>query len=161
MAKLEFRGLDEYVAQLNKIANSTDKYIGATIYHGADVVADAVKAAIIALPTDNRPYVKDGDMKTGPSARQKTGLINSFGITPMRKDGTITNVKLGFDGYNSIKTQAWPKGQPNNMIARSVESGTSFMKANRFMSKAVRSSKAQCELIMKQTLEAEISKLVK
>lgn len=160
MAKIEFRGLDEYVKQLNDIQAHTEEYCGKAIYKGADVVADAVKAAIQALPTDNRTYVKDG-MRSGPSNGQKAGLINSFGIAKMRQDGTLYNVKLGFDGYNSIKTKTWPKGQPNAMIARSVESGTSFMKANRFMNKTVNKSKGACEAVMKTTLENEISKLVK
>lgn len=160
MATLEFKGLDEYVKQLNDIRANTEEICGAAIYKGADVVADAVKAAIVSMPTDNRPYVKDGDMKTGPSARQKTGLINSFGIAPMRTDGTMLNVKLGFDGYNDIKTDNWPNGQPNSMIARSIESGTSFLKANHFMSKAVNGSKGACEQTMKNTFDAYLTELM-
>lgn len=159
MATLEFKGLDEYVKQLNDIQAHTEEYCGKAIYKGADVVADAVKSAIRALPTDNRTYVKDG-MKSGPSKGQKAGLINSFGIAKMRQDGTFYNVKLGFDGYNSIKTKAWPKGQPNAMIARSVESGTSFMKPNRFMSRAVNGSKGACEQTMKNTFDKYLTELM-
>jgi HK97 gp10 family phage protein len=159
MATLEFKGLDEYVKQLNDIQAHTDEFCGVAIYKGADVVADAVKSAIRALPTDNR-YVKSGDMKAGPSSMQKKGLIEGFGIAPMRKDGTLLNVKLGFDGYNDIKTDSWPNGQPNSMIARSIESGTSFMKANHFMSKAVNGSKGACEQTMKNTFDAYLTELM-
>lgn len=160
MAKIEFRGLDEYVKQLNRIESNTERYIGKALFDGAKVVADTVKASIVALPTDNRAY-KEDIMRTGPSTIQKKGLIDGFGVARARMDGTLWNVKLGFDGYNGVKSKKWPKGQPNSMIARSVESGTSFMRANRFMAKAVSSAKAQCEATMKRTLENEISKLVK
>lgn len=159
MAKLTVKGLDEYVEKLNDIQAHTKEFCGLALYNGADVLADAVKAEIIALPTDNRPYVKNG-MKTGPSAKQKTGLIDGFGIAKMRDEGTSYNVKLGFDGYNSVVTDAWPKGQPNSMIARSVESGTSFMAPNKFMSKAINGSKGRAEEEMQNTLETYLNNLM-
>lgn len=159
MASIKFEGLDEYVKELNDIQAHTKEYCGIAIYHGADVVADSVKAAIRALPTDNSSY-KKGGMKSGPTSAQKNGMISGFGIAKMRQDGTLYNVKLGFDGYNNVKTKAWPKGQPNSMIARSVESGTSFMRANRFMSKAVSRSKSACEQVMKTTFETYLTNLM-
>lgn len=161
MAKLEFRGIDKYVKQLNDIQAHTEEYCGIAIYHGADVVADTVKEAINALPTDNRVYVKLGQgMKNGPSEKQKKGLREGFGIASLRKDGTLLNVKLGFDGYNDIETNFWPRGQPNSMIARSIESGTTFMKANHFMRKAVNKSKKECERVMSNTFDSYLSKLM-
>lgn len=42
MAKWKFQGLDEYIAQLEKLTNDRE-YIGPTIYEGAAVVADEMK----------------------------------------------------------------------------------------------------------------------
>lgn len=57
MAKIEFKGLEEYIAKLNRLeALSRDKVIGAAVYDGAQIVADAVRASIQALPTDEGHY---------------------------------------------------------------------------------------------------------
>ena len=145
MAKIQFKGLDEYVSRLNKLNGDTDRLVKRTVYVGADVVADTIKQAINGLPTDNSSYKKDG-IRTGP---------------PMRKELTETNVKLGFDGYNRVVTKRWSQGQPNAMIARSIESGTSWMVKNPFVSKATRSAKKIAEEQMKKEFEEEIEKLMK
>lgn len=160
MAKIQFKGLDEYVSRLNKLNGDTDRLVKRTVYVGADVVADTIKQAINGLPTDNSSYKKDG-IRTGPTSIQKAGLVASFGITPMRKELTETNVKLGFDGYNRVVTKRWSQGQPNAMIARSIESGTSWMVKNPFVSKATRSAKKIAEEQMKKEFEEEIEKLMK
>ena len=35
----------------------------------------------------------------------KQGLLDGLGITPMRNDDGVWNVKIGFDGYNDMPTQ--------------------------------------------------------
>ena len=79
----------------------------------------------------------------------------------MRNDGGFRNVKIGFDGYNYVKTKTWPKGQPNAMVARSIESGTSWMSKQPFMRKAESSSKSRCEQAMADTINKELTKIVK
>lgn len=158
MAKLKFKGIDEYVAQLQKLENLSDESIGRAVYAGAAVVADAVKDAIRALPTDERT-VKDGDMLQGISRLQKAGLIDGFGIAPLRNENGYMHVKLGFDGYNSVKTKSYPQGQPNSVIARSVNSGTSFRQKIPFMDQAVRNNKDKCEQTMQEAFDKELRKL--
>lgn len=138
MAKIQVKLGDEYLAKINKLSLVTrDQVCGRAVYAGAAVAADAVRDEIKSLPTDNR-FVKGGDKLTGPGERQKQGLLDSLGVTPMSDDGRgFLNVKIGFDGYNKIKTKRWPKGQPNQMVARAVERGTSFMMQNPFMKRAV------------------------
>ena len=51
-----------------------------------------------------------------------------MGISPIKHDGDYINAKVGFDGYGSIPTKKYPKGVPNQLVARSVNSGTSFLK---------------------------------
>ena len=78
----------------------------------------------------------------------------------MRNDNGFYNVKIGFDGYNSVKTKTWPQGQPNMMVARAVESGTSWMQKQPFMRKAEQSSRSQCEKVMSETVDKEIEKII-
>lgn len=157
MAKLKFTGLDEYVSQLKKLEKVSRECIGAAIYDGAGLVADAVKENIQALPIDKR-YAGRSVMLNGITEEQKQGLIDGFGIAPLQDENGYLNVKLGFAGYNSQITKSHPGGQPNSMIARSVNSGTSFRQRIPFVDNAVRSNKAQCEAKMKETFDKELKK---
>lgn len=152
MAKLKLQGLEEYEQQLLKLRDLSREMIGEAIYEGAGLVADKVKASIQGLPIDNR-HVRSGEMLNGISNLQKAGLIDGFGIAPLQDEGGYLHVKLGFDGYNSVQTRAHPNGQPNSVIARSVNSGTSFRQRIPFVDNAVNSSKAAAEQKMKDTFD--------
>lgn len=159
MAKMKFEGLAEYEAQLLKVQELSRTAIGEAIYHGAKEIADAVKQNINALPVDNRTRVKEG-LINGVSDVQKQGLIESFGIAKLQDDGGYVHVKLGFDGYNSVTTKSFPNGQPNSMIARSVNSGTSFRRQIPFVDNAVSQHKAAAEQKMKEQFDKVLSKAV-
>lgn len=160
MATMKFKGLDDYIKKLERLSNNAEATIKKALYKGAGVAADSIKSSIEGINTDDRPHTGN-EMRTGPTTIQKIGLVRSFGISPMKtKAGTI-DVKLGFDGYNAVRSERWPKGQPNVMIARSVESGTSWMQKQPFMRKAERQAKALVELEIKKTLEEEIAKIIK
>ena len=91
--------------------------------------------------------------------RAKEGLIKSFGVTPMQKDRDgIYNVKLGFDGYNDVKTKKWANGQPNQLIARACESGSSAMIKQPFFRQAVQKTKRKAEARMAEVLDEKIKK---
>ena len=152
MAKLQFKGLDEYEKQLLKLKDVSRECIGQAIYKGAGVVADAVKANIESLPIDTR-HVKDGQMLTGITETQKQGLRDGFGISKMENENGYVHVKLGFAGYNGSVTRKYPNGQPNSVIARSVNSGSSFRQRIPFVDNAVNSSKSACEQTMVNTFD--------
>lgn len=160
MAKFQFEGVDDYIAQLHKLYDDTDEIIGAAIYDGAGVVMRSVVSAIENITVDNR-YGTETNKTVGPNSYQKEGLKRSVGIAELRKDGTFWNVKIGFDGYNGLQTMTWPNGQPNAMIARSIESGTSWMQKQPFMRKAENSSRVKCEQAMSEAIDREVTKRVK
>ena len=155
MASWKFEGLDEYLRQLEKLNQNADETIGKAIYEGAGLVARACASAIDALPVSNQ--YNSG----GITSVQKAGLKEGFGISHAQTDGDYRHVKLGFDGYNGQKTKKYPNGQPKSLIARSINSGTSWRKKNPFIDRATRASKASCEDIMKTVIETEITKTIK
>lgn len=159
MAKFQFEGVDTLIAQYKKLESNTEQIIGKAIYNGAGVVMKAVKGAVDGISTDNR-FGTPENMTTGPSSIQKMGLVHSLGIAKMRNDNGFYNVKIGFDGYNNVKTKTWPQGQPNMMVARAVESGTSWMQKQPFMRKAEQNSRKACEEAMSATVDAEINKIM-
>ena len=155
MARFEFGGIDTYIKQLNKLQAATkDDVIGKTVYAGAAVMADAVRATIQSLPEGKETEAIFGAI----TPAQKRGLLEGFGISRIEDDDGFVNVKLGFDGYNSVKTRKYPQGQPNALIARAVNSGTSFRKKTKFMDKTVNSKKKATEAKMAEVCDQEIKK---
>lgn len=169
MAKLAVgNGLDKYIEELNKLAKNTSEVLGKSIYVGAGIVADEVRKNIEKIPVSNssRRGTQSDPIDTITSA-QKTGLLQGFGISGMATRDGITNVKLGFEGYNSqvattsVKAKWTDKRQANIMIARSVEGGTSFRKKHPFVAPAVRATRKKAEAAMAEQLDKEIKAAMK
>lgn len=156
MATFKFEGIDEYIGKLKQFTVETETIIGEAVYDGADLVADATKSALESIPVDNRRWAKH---RKSISKVQKEALIESFGIAKLEDDKSFRNVKLGFDGYNPIKSERWPLGQPNIMIIRALESGTSFMPKNRIVSRTVNKTKKMCEQKMQESIDKNCKKI--
>lgn len=154
MATFQFEGVDNLIAQYQTLFDNARECIGKAIYEGADVVADAVKAEIKALPVSNQYQ------SAGLNSLQKKGLIDGFGIAKMQDTNGLLNVKLGFAGYNHYTTKKYPNGQPNSVIARSINSGSSYRKKNPFVDRATKANKSKCESTMENKLNSEIQKLI-
>lgn len=160
MAKITFRGLEQYELRISRLGKEAERIAGEAIYEGAGVVADAVKANIQALPVVTGYGTTSNPLPGGVTAVQKSGLIEGFGISTMQNEGGYYNVKLGFDGYNRTKTERYPQGQPNQLVARGVESGTSWKQAHPFVKPAVSKSRKQAEKAMADKLDEEIKKIM-
>lgn len=166
MATIKFNGLDEYINKLSALEQSVDVVVHDTIHDGAGVVADEVRSRILGLRTCMHNgklfFGTPAHLARGPSLEQKLGLLDSFGITPISDDGTgFINAHIGFGGYNSVRTPAWPNGQPNLMVARSVNSGTSFMEAQPFFKEAVAKSRPKARKAMKKRADMSFDELWK
>lgn len=157
------KGLDDYLAQLGNLERSAKPVIGMAIYQGAKVVADEIRSEIEALPTEPVGVNPESGKKSRRNLTQveKDGLLEGLGVTKMKDDSGVWNVKIGMDGYNANVTAKWPYGKPNAMIARSLERGTSFMTRIPFIARAVRKSRKQAETAMQAEVDKEIKKRMK
>ena len=99
-------------------------------------------------------------MVNGVTASQKEGLLSGLGIAHFRNDGGFINVKIGMDGYNSTRTKQFPNGQPNALIIRSLESGTSFRSRNPVITRATNSAKGAAEAAIQKKMDEEIKKRI-
>lgn len=160
MAKFQFDGLEEYALKLSKLESGTRDIAAKAIYAGANIMADEIKSRIAEIPTATNVSGSPENKIDTITPGQRRGLIESFGISPMREDNGYYNVKLGFDGYNDIKTEKYPNGQPNVLIARSVESGTSFRAKRPFVRPAIRARKKDVVEEMGRIVDEEIQKIV-
>lgn len=159
MAKMTIgKGMDEYLAKLGNLEFAAPGLVGQAIYAGAKVVADQVRAEIEALPTAESKRVAT---PRDPTQVEKDGLLDGLGVAKKKNDSGYINVKIGMDGYNTDKTKKYPQGKPNAMIARSIESGSTVMKRNAFISRAVNKTKKEAEAAMQKVFEEGIEKIVK
>ena len=161
MAKITFPGLNDYELMISRLSKGVDDIAGKAIYAGAGIVADAIKENIKDLPIVRGYGTKENPLPGGVTAPQKAGLIDGLGISPMQNDAGFLNVKIGFDGYNATKTDKYPQGQPNQLVARGVESGTSWKEKKPFIRPAINASKKRAEDEMARILDQEIEKVMK
>ena len=161
MAKITFPGLSDYELMISRLSKGVDDIAGKAIYAGAGIVADAIKENIKDLPIVRGYGTEKDPLPGGVTAPQKAGLIDGLGISPMQSDAGYLNVKIGFDGYNATKTEKYPQGQPNQLVARGVESGTSWKKKSPFIRPAINASKQRAEDEMARILDQEIEKVMK
>jgi hypothetical protein len=159
MAKLTLNpNIDVYIADLTKLFNDSEEICKRSAYEGARIVADKCRAGIEGLPV--RSYSKRSGMVSGVTASQKEGLLAGLGIAHFRNDGGFINVKIGMDGYNSTRTNQFPNGQPNALIIRSLESGTSFRSRNPVITRATNSAKGAAEAAIQRQMDEEIKKRI-
>lgn len=155
------KGLDSYIAYLQSIEAVTDEMIGEAVYDMAKVVADKVRANIEALPAvsneANIATYREGYSRL--SEPEKQGLMDGFGVSPLQDDSGYRNVKLGFDGYNSIKTKKYPQGQPNALIARVTESGSSYREKTPFIRPAVNAARKPAEKAGQAKIDEKIKSI--
>ncbi len=162
MATMRFRGLDEYLQKLQRVEKNTPEIVGKVVYGMADIVADAVREEINALPAEPdtealKAWAKGN--RAPLTVKEKKGLQKGFGITKMLEEDGYYHVKLGFDGYNEIKTKKYPKGQPNVMIARAIESGSSIRDKRPFVRPATNKSRKSAEKRAQTIIDDEINAL--
>jgi len=84
-----------------------------------------------------------GKKLTGISTRQKNDIAESLGIARMEEKAGYIYAKIGWDGYGGVKTKAWPKGVPNILLVRSIESGTRFRKKRPFVRETIKANEAE------------------
>lgn len=160
MARMTFSATEEYEFKLSRLSYSSPEIVKAAIRAGARVVADAIRKALDALPTDKFRYLKDDEKYKGPTEREKADLLASFGITPVTRDKNDNwNAKIGFDGYGSMPTKKYPRGVPNQLVARSIESGSSVRKKTPFVRNTVNRMKKAAQDAMAHVADEEIEKL--
>lgn len=148
-------GLNEYLQTLNRLSGNAEGVAKQALYEGARMVADAVKQNMNALPTDDR-WGTQKNKKAGLRPEEKQAVINGFGISGMKENAGVIDVKIGFEnaGYTE-------DGVPVQLLARAANSGTSFMRKSSFFDRAVRSSRAAAKAAMIAKGEEELRKLVK
>lgn len=166
MARLQVKGIDEYVKAIDDLYDDAEVIMKRSIYPAAGFVVDNMKKAIQSIPVEEGPrglppYGSAEKPIKGLSRRQKADLFDGLGISKFDTYNGYLHVKVGFDGYGSVKTRAYPKGLPNVLLARAVTTGSYFREKNTAIRRAVTKSKKQAAEIMNQEMNKYIRRKVK
>lgn len=149
--------LEAYIQELSKFERDMPEIAEKVVMAGAQPVADEIRDQLNNLPEDTfRRLNKDEEFKGLPDVQWKD-LSESLGIAPVDVDHNgNTNTKIGFKGYGKHPTRKYPRGLPNALLARAVESGSSIRKKTPFVRPGVRKSKKKAIEDMEETLIKEI-----
>ena len=171
MAKISAKGAEKYLTKLELLGKNTDAICKQAVYQGAKVAADAIDAAIDDITVHSLPkgqtyfYLSEEDLANGVlldgiTEAQAKGLHDGLGIAVMEHKNFAWNTKIGFDGYNEVRTKTYPKGEPNALIARSVESGSSVRNKTPFIAPTVKKIRKDAEHAMEVTIDEKIAALM-
>lgn len=144
MAKVSFKGAAEYAEALRKLEFTAQggELLEKAAQAGAAPVADEIRRRLRNLPEDEFRRLGPGEVFSGLPDGQKQDLLDSLGVSPPQRDRKgFVNVKVGFDGYGSHPTKAYPRGVPNALIARATESGSSVREKTPFVRPAVNATR--------------------
>lgn len=162
MAKMTVTGYNELYSKLQKLASSeASKAMVSGVYEGAGAAADALKNTISAVPAKKGSWEFYKKTIVGLSETQKRGLIDGVGIASIESKNGSVNTKVGFAGYNDHITKHYPKGQPNALVARSLESGSSIGAKNPIVRPTAKRVARIVEKKMADKVKKEIEKVMK
>ena len=152
MAKAETISIDNFLKDLDTRSKEFKDMAGRSLYEGAAILADELRRIIEDLP-ERKGSVKKGEMARGVTPQQKKALLDHMGVARMQNNDGTYDIKIGFQGYDDDRTKAYPQGHPVSMIARSVESGTSWLQKTPFIKPARDRSQKRAEAAMTDALE--------
>lgn len=132
MAKIDFKGIDEYSKRLAKLGAGAQGVCKYAVYEGAAVVVEAIKAN---TPSDS------GDLE------------RSCGLAPMQDDNGYINTKIVWAGYDR-------NGTPNAIKAAVLEHGRSNRSKVPFIRPAVNSVRKAAEFAMETALNKKLEQMM-
>lgn len=158
MPKITIKAGGDYALKLSKLASGSEAIIKRAIYEGAKVFTDALRKNIQALPEE--PEEPTGHRFRGVPPEQKEDILNGLGTTQMRKDKDGWNTKVGFSGYGSHPTRAYPKGLPIPMLMRSIESGSTVRRKIPVIRRTTTAMKGEAEKAMNDSIDKDIKNIM-
>lgn len=120
---MEIKGFEELDRMLAELGSKATEVAKKSLYDGAGIMADAFTAAVNSIQTE--PFKGKRDSRL-PSPEEKQALIGRTGIARFNVTGGEVNTIVGVTeagGYAKIGSEK----KAVRLIARSINSGTSFM----------------------------------
>ena len=151
-------GFDNLSAMLARLNEHAQDVASGSLFDGAGIVADAYTGAINSIVSEDFNYVAGGD-KRYASHEEKAALMGKSGVAKFIKTGEEVNTLVGFSGKAGYATVG---GKPKavRLIARAINSGTSFMHKQPVFRKAVTSSQGAAKAAIISKAEQMFNELI-
>lgn len=159
MAKVITSGFDTLIDELNDIADHSDEICSKALYKGAGMMADRLKSSIDGLTTEDQRKKRSRNLLPYEKEALEKGL--SIFKFDHDKSRDYVQTSITFKGRVSHQTERYPEGLPVIVLARSINSGTTFRRANRYFPTTVRKNVQSVEKAMAVTTENELKKYIK
>ena len=151
-------GLDSLAQMLAEAANKAQDVASGALFDGAGIVADALNAGINSIQTEPFKYAAKGETRL-PSPEEKAALDRKIGIARFRKNGGEVDTLIGLQnaGYANVAG----KQKAVAVIARSINSGTSFMKRQPVFRKGKNKAQGAAKDAMVAKAEKMLEEIIK
>ena len=154
-------GMGEISEQLRQLGDKAQGVAAFGLYDGAGVMADEIKKSAEGIKTADFHYVVfPGAVMRDPSPEEKAIVLEAgVGIAKFNKNGSEVDTSVGYRnaGYATLKG----KTKPIPQIVNAINSGTSFMKKQPFVRKAVSSGSKKAEAAIISTIEQKFNEIIK
>ena len=152
------QGIGELDAMLAKLGARADEVAAYALYDGAGVVADEFKSAVNSIGTEPFKYAPPGKTRL-PSPEEKAALQGKSGIASFNQSGDDVNTIVGISGAAGYANVG---GKPKavRLIARAINSGTSFMKKQPVFRKAASGSASAAKAKIVSTAEEKFNEII-
>lgn len=162
MATISFKKCSDYYRMLQELGKEADKgtIVKTAVRAGAEPVADAIRKNIEQLPEQDFQRLPEGELFKGVSKSQKEDLLAGFGLAPVQASRTgFVHTKAGFEDYGSFPTPTYPQGVPNQLLAGSVESGSTVRQKTPFIAPAVKSTRKRAITAMEEVIDQQMKEI--
>lgn len=151
--------MDELAAMLQKAGEAADGIAAQALYEGAGVVADAVSAGARGVSTSPFKYAKGWQRQPSPEEKEALVSAGAAGIAKFQHTGNSVDTSVGYSrsGYADVNG----KRKPIAVIANSINSGTSFMRKQPFIRKAVSQSQGKAASVIESKVNELAEKMMK
>ena len=157
MMSMKTDGSEEISRVLTELGEKAEEVAGTALFDGAAVVADAFTNAIGQIQTEPFRYKKPFRK---PSPEEVAAIRGKTGIARFRKNGSEVNTIIGLQpkaGYVMLGKRKTAVEE----IARSINSGTSFMAKQPVFRKAASSSRKPATEAIIRTAEKKLKEITK
>lgn len=159
MARLKAEGVADVALLFGKLASAGVPIAKMAVYDGAKVMADEIRRQTGTIPLDRERYLRPGDRYASITPRDRKDLAAHLGITKITYGTGGTRAVIGFAGYGSRKTHAYPNGLPMALLARSLHKGTIVREKSPFIDRAIEAAAEKATEAMIRTGEEAIARI--
>lgn len=160
MPKVEIIGMEALTSGMNSLLNDITKINNMALYDAAGVAASEIANALQNLPThSDDEYGTENHPLYGATASEKAQIIQNFGISRFKNNGSGSQTSIGFTGYVNTKSRKFNNQVPTGMLMQCIEYGTAFRKGTHTVSKAIKAAKERMMQAAQERIDQEVQKL--